>query len=98
MSFALTHCVQREWDGRPTSTIQRSKEARQTSRNGSWLSVQSTPRKGAKYAASIGSPMKVRDAVEMIRATPPGRRSEFAREIWARRRERGTDRKGEVPF
>jgi hypothetical protein len=57
-----------------------------------------TPRKGAKYAASIGSPMKVHDAVEMIRATPPARRSDFAREIWARRRERGTDRKGAVPF
>jgi hypothetical protein len=26
------------------------------------------------------------------------RRSEFAREIWANRRERGTDRSGEVPF
>jgi hypothetical protein len=40
--------------------------------------------------------MSVPDAVEMIRATPPTKRSEFAREIWARRRERGADR--EVPF
>jgi hypothetical protein len=41
--------------------------------------------------------MPVPDAVAMIHATPPARRSEFAREIWARRRERGTDRT-EVPF
>jgi hypothetical protein len=42
--------------------------------------------------------MTVPAAVEMIRATPPERRSEFASEIWAKRRERGTDRTGEVPF
>jgi hypothetical protein len=30
--------------------------------------------------------MPVRDAVAMIRATPPDKRSEFAREIWDRRR------------
>jgi hypothetical protein len=40
--------------------------------------------------------MSVPAAVEMIWATSPTKRSEFAREIWARRRERGTDR--EVPF
>jgi len=40
--------------------------------------------------------MTVPAAVEMIRATTPTKRSEFAREIWERRRERGTDR--EVPF
>lgn len=42
--------------------------------------------------------MKIRDAVNMIRATPPARRSEFASEIWARRKERGTDKRGEIPF
>jgi len=42
--------------------------------------------------------MTVPAAVEMIRATPPARRSEFAREIWARRREHGTDRRPEIPF
>jgi hypothetical protein len=42
--------------------------------------------------------MTVPAAVEMIRATPPARRSEFAREIWSRRRARGTDRKEEIPF
>jgi hypothetical protein len=42
--------------------------------------------------------MTVPAAVEMIRATPAARRSEFAREIWARRRERGTDRGDSVPF
>lgn len=31
-------------------------------------------------------------AVEMIRATPPERRSEFAQKIWEIRRRRGTDR------
>ena len=40
--------------------------------------------------------MPVAAAVEMIRATPPTKRSEFAQEIWARRRARGTDRL--VPF
>jgi hypothetical protein len=42
--------------------------------------------------------MTVSAAVEMIRATPPARRSEFAREIWELRRQHGTDRKEEVPF
>jgi hypothetical protein len=36
--------------------------------------------------------MSVPEAVEMIRATPPARRSEFAQEIWSRRRAHGTDR------
>ncbi len=33
-------------------------------------------------------------AVDMIRATPPELRSEFAQRIWEIRRRRGTDRKG----
>lgn len=41
--------------------------------------------------------MSVRDAVAMIKATPQSRRSEFAHEIWRRRRERHTDTWG-VPF
>jgi len=41
--------------------------------------------------------MTVPAAVEIIRATPPTRRSEFAGEIWSRRRDHGTDRTG-VPF
>jgi hypothetical protein len=40
--------------------------------------------------------MTVLAAVEMIRATPTDTRSEFARQIWERRKARGTDR--EVPF
>lgn len=36
--------------------------------------------------------MPVSKAVEMIHATPQYRRSEFAHEIWAIRREHGTDR------
>jgi hypothetical protein len=43
-----------------------------------------------------GGTMAVADAVAMIRATPPDARSDFAREIWAKRRQRGTDRT--VPF
>ena len=43
-----------------------------------------------------GGTMTVSDAVAMIRATPPEDRSRFAREIWARRRQRGTDL--QVPF
>jgi len=37
--------------------------------------------------------MDTATAVEMIRATAPERRSEFAQEIWRRRREHGTDRR-----
>jgi hypothetical protein len=40
--------------------------------------------------------MSVPAAVEIIRATPPDRRSEFAQKIWRRRREHGTDR--QAPF
>jgi len=35
--------------------------------------------------------MSVADAVEIIRATSPARRSDFAGQIWARSRERGKD-------
>jgi hypothetical protein len=40
--------------------------------------------------------MTVPVAVEMIRATPPARRSQFGKEIRARRREHGTDSKRAV--
>jgi hypothetical protein len=43
-----------------------------------------------------GGNMPVAEAVQLIRATPPEQRSQFAREIWAKRRQRGTDRS--VPF
>jgi hypothetical protein len=42
------------------------------------------------------SVMTVDAAVEMIRATPARKRSDFAREIWRRRREHGSDHA--VPF
>jgi hypothetical protein len=44
--------------------------------------------------------MPLKAAVEMIRATPPERRSEFAQEIWERRRARyGPSGRGDsVPF
>lgn len=40
-----------------------------------------------------GGTMSVARAVAAIRATPPEDRSRFAREIWAIRRRRGTDRR-----
>lgn len=43
--------------------------------------------------------MSVQDAVALIHATPPDRRSEFAKGIWALRRQHGTDRRtSDVPF
>lgn len=41
-------------------------------------------------------PMEPAAAAEVVRATPPQKRSEFAREIWERRRQHGTDKL--VPF
>jgi hypothetical protein len=58
---------------------------------GQWLTAV-TAMKGESTA------MTVPDAVAMIRTTPPVRRSEFARQIWALRRKHGTDRPDEVPF
>lgn len=47
----------------------------------------------------LSSEMSVADAVAMIEATPAEDRSAFAREIWRRRRERGTDKwQSEIPF
>ena len=37
-------------------------------------------------------------AAVMIGATPPARRSEFAYQIWQRRRQHGTDKYSDVPF
>jgi hypothetical protein len=69
--------------------------------------VQFNPQAGARSvgqwiiavmsAKGDSNQMSVADAVEMIRATSQHRRTEFAKEIWARRREHGTDR-SEVPF
>lgn len=49
-------------------------------------------------AKGESSQMSVRDAVNMIRETSPRKRSEYAEEIWDRRRKHGTDRTSEVPF
>ena len=43
-----------------------------------------------------GGPMELQGAIDLIRDTPPARRSSFASEIWRLRRQHGTD-KG-VPF
>ncbi len=47
-----------------------------------------------------GGGMEVADAVALIRATPPEKRSEYARQIWRIRRDRhgGTGRTDNVPF
>jgi len=42
-------------------------------------------------------PMDVLGAVDLVSATPPGRRSSFGKEIWRLRRAHGTDKTG-VPF
>jgi hypothetical protein len=42
-------------------------------------------------------PIKLADAVEIVRATSPEKRSQYAREIWRLRRSHGTDKTG-VPF
>jgi hypothetical protein len=44
--------------------------------------------------------MPVADAVAMIHDTPPAKRSQFAREIWQKRREHygPTGRSASVPF
>jgi len=43
--------------------------------------------------------MTVPAAVALIRASPPEKRSEFATEIWVKRRSHGSDRRSaEVPF
>ena len=74
------------------------------------LSARSNPADGARslsqWVAAVtamrgeSDAMSVAAAVEMIHATPPGRRSGFAREIWERRKARygPTGRGGGVPF
>jgi hypothetical protein len=42
--------------------------------------------------------MPVAAAVAMIRATPPNKRSEFAKAIWAKRRQHGTASVSRTPF
>jgi len=42
-------------------------------------------------------PMELQGAIDLISATPPSRRSRFAKEIWRLRRAHGTDKTG-VPF
>lgn len=60
---------------------------------GQWLTAVTSMKR-------LSNAMSVAAAVEMIRATPPGRRSEFARAIWETRRARygSTGRSDEVPF
>lgn len=53
---------------------------------GQWI-VAVTSMKGA-------GPMKLGDAVDMVRSTSPAKRLEYAREIWRLRRAHGTDKTG----
>lgn len=75
------------------------------------LTRQFNPAKAPSGASSLGqwiqavmalrgesSSMSVPAAVDLVHATPAARRSEFAAEIWERRRQRGTDKRDQVPF
>jgi 5-methylcytosine-specific restriction endonuclease McrA len=68
--------------GRPTRQYNPATQGAKTL--GQWLTAV-TSMKGESDAMAVDA------AVEMIRATPPARRSGFASEIWARRRQHGTD-------
>ena len=70
-----------------------SANARPITSLGGWLEALFTLR----GMGSDTSPRAIRAAAERIRATPPDLRSEFAHEIWGRRRARGTDTWA-VPF
>ncbi len=61
---------------------------------GAWINAVQSMR------GAPGGEMEVTDAVALVRATPPEKRSEFARQIWRIRRDRhgGTGRTDSVPF
>jgi hypothetical protein len=64
--------------GRPTRQYNPTKQGGAANLTEWLLAVGAiTPHRGAKYAAQTGSTMSVSDAVAMIRATPPEKRSEF---------------------
>lgn len=67
----------------------RHRQANPAKSVGQWLT--------AVMSLKGGGPMPLDAAIEMVRKTPHEARSRFAREIWATRRARGTDRQ-EVPF
>jgi hypothetical protein len=59
---------------------------------GQWMTAV-TSMKGESDAMTVSA------AVDMVHATPPEKRSQFAKEIWSRRRKHGTDKRGsDVPF
>ena len=74
-------------------TVQYNPAGKGATSLGQWLTAVMSMR-GASDA------MPVKAAVELIRATPPQRRSEFAQEIWQRRRARygSSGRTDTVPF
>lgn len=77
--------------GRRTRQWNPGKETKGARNLGQWLNAVMAIR-------GEGGTMSIPEAVAMIHATPHSKRSEFAGEIWSRRRARGTDRKEEVPF
>jgi hypothetical protein len=70
--------------GRPTRQFNPQAEGAKSL--GQWLTAVLSM-KGESQAMDAAA------AVEMIHATPPQRRSEFAHQIWEIRRRRGTDRR-----
>lgn len=77
--------------GKPTRQYNSAKPAAGARSLGQWIQAVMAMR-------GESSTMSVPAAVALVQATPPARRSEFAAEIWARRRERGTDKREEIPF
>jgi hypothetical protein len=67
-------------------TVQFNPQAQGAKSLGQWLTAVLSM-KGESQAMDTAA------AVEMIHATPPQRRSEFAYQIWEIRRRRGTDRR-----
>ncbi len=78
--------------GRPVVQMNPGKESEGAKSLAQWVMAVMAMR-GQSSEMSLGQ------AVRMVKATPPEKRSEYAAEIWRRRRDRGTDRRAsEVPF
>jgi hypothetical protein len=78
------NALRREGLGRPTRQFNPASEG--APNLGAWVNaVQS-------MKGDAGGDMPVSEAVAMVRATSPDQRSEFARQVWRLRRQRGTDR------
>jgi len=97
---SLQQAVARDYLGRGETKPVRAKDL--NFRQGSLFNPAGGARSLAQWVTAVTSmrgsgPIKLADAVEIVRATSPAQRSEFAREIWRLRRAHGTDKTG-VPF